>query len=373
MRLTSHIEARRQGMNGSRVSTLDIGVIGCGLVFERLHLPALLASSRWRMAAACDRRSGRLDIAAAAAPSATLYRSVGELLTDSALDAVLVATPPDSHVALTLACLEAGLHVLVEKPLATRVADARRIEETAKRCRRHVAVGFNRRFRSTYRALKARMAAAQPDSAADVDYELISDATRWPSIERNHDGRSTPAAVLTDIGSHQTDLLSWLFAQNIARVRVTEVQANGADAACSVHFEVQLSAGATLRCHAGHGPRYVEQLVARFAQREVTVFPTGLAEYARGRGRFAMLTARLGGGARALRERIAGHPNMSAVSVGSQFDAFAARILGEPSDVADAGAGARSVLAVAACIRGCERLGQWIDLQDRAEDGRRDE
>jgi predicted dehydrogenase len=99
--------------------TLAVGIVGCGAV-ARHHVPALRAARGARLAAAFD-----LDAAAAAATGAPVAGSLAELI--EAVDVVAVCTPPDHHADVAVAALEAGRGVLVEKPLATTLADADRI------------------------------------------------------------------------------------------------------------------------------------------------------------------------------------------------------------------------------------------------------
>jgi predicted dehydrogenase len=86
-----------------------------------------------------DSQPARLTEAAAHYPSARLALNLGDVLDD--IDAVVVATPPGSHAAVAHRALEAGKHVLVEKPLATSVEDAERLVKAAAEHGRHLMVG----------------------------------------------------------------------------------------------------------------------------------------------------------------------------------------------------------------------------------------
>ena len=99
--------------------TLAVGIVGCGAV-ARHHVPALRAARGVRLVAAFD-----LDATAAAGTGAPVAGSLAELI--DAVDVVAVCTPPDRHADVAVAALQAGRGVLVEKPLATTLADADRI------------------------------------------------------------------------------------------------------------------------------------------------------------------------------------------------------------------------------------------------------
>src|SRR4051794_36041872 len=104
---------------------IRLGVLGCGRVFERFHLPALDRVSGFELAAACDSNPARLEWAHRRAKPPQLYQSAATLAGAGGLDAVLVLTPPASHAAAVTQCVRAGLHVLVEKPMALTPSEGR--------------------------------------------------------------------------------------------------------------------------------------------------------------------------------------------------------------------------------------------------------
>jgi Oxidoreductase family, NAD-binding Rossmann fold len=115
--------------------TLRVGIVGCGAV-ARHHVPALKLARGVRLVAAFD-----LDRGAAARTGARVADSLAELI--DAADLVAVCTPPQTHADIAVEALEAGRGVLVEKPLATTLADADRIVAAA--AGRLAAIGFQLR------------------------------------------------------------------------------------------------------------------------------------------------------------------------------------------------------------------------------------
>jgi predicted dehydrogenase len=116
--------------------TLRVGIAGCGVVAQRHHLPALRAARGVQAVCAFDP-----DPAAAAALGLAVAASLDELI--ERVDLVAVCTPPGAHADVALAALEAERGVLVEKPLATTLADADRIVAAA--AGRLAATGFQLR------------------------------------------------------------------------------------------------------------------------------------------------------------------------------------------------------------------------------------
>lgn len=108
---------------------INVGVIGYGYWGPNL-VRNLMASKETRVVSVCDRSEERLRTVAALHPSVHVTQDAAELL-GSAIDAVVIATPVDTHFELAMAALKAGKHVLVEKPIATSRDQARRLIDEA--------------------------------------------------------------------------------------------------------------------------------------------------------------------------------------------------------------------------------------------------
>ncbi len=131
-------------MAGSTISTMSIGLglIGFGFI-GRIHARAFAADPRAHLVAIADSdpdclkraAGGNLPEVAEVEPvrEARHYRSAEKLLADPDIEAVVVCVPTPLHPALAAAALEAGKHVLVEKPLATRAVETGRVLEAAAR------------------------------------------------------------------------------------------------------------------------------------------------------------------------------------------------------------------------------------------------
>ena len=111
------------------MGSLGIGIVGTGVVAHQ-HVAALGNVDAVRIAAVFDTDPVRAR-ETSRAWGAVAADSVQDLVDDSSVDAVIVATPPGAHVVPTVAALEAGKHVLCEKPLARTVSDAEQIVKAA--------------------------------------------------------------------------------------------------------------------------------------------------------------------------------------------------------------------------------------------------
>jgi predicted dehydrogenase len=110
--------------------------IGFGNVAANGHLQGWRARDDVRIVAATDAGASRREAFLAACPDGRWYENVDDLLASEKLDFADICTPPGSHAALIGRALGAGLHVLSEKPLVTRVKDARRVGAAAARAGR---------------------------------------------------------------------------------------------------------------------------------------------------------------------------------------------------------------------------------------------
>ena len=114
-----------------------------------------------RLSWICDRSSERLDAARGCFPDARATESIEELLEDEALEAVAIATPVPTHATLARRCLEAGKHVLVEKPLAQSSPEAEEAVSAAREHGRVLIVGHLLEYHPGVDRLKALVDAGE--------------------------------------------------------------------------------------------------------------------------------------------------------------------------------------------------------------------
>ena len=141
--MTSQVEApvqapveRRWAQNDSPKRKLRVGVVGCGDVAHRRYLPALSEHSVVaEVVACCDPQPGVAERAVDAvigwSPAAQAHTDIETMLARADLDAVINLTPAPMHAGITQACLEAGVHVYSEKPIASTLDEADRLIQTA--------------------------------------------------------------------------------------------------------------------------------------------------------------------------------------------------------------------------------------------------
>jgi len=233
-------------------SPLRLAIFGCGRAAERLYLPALAHVPEARLVAAFDPVAARRELIAGATPDCRAFASAEALLQSAHVDAAIVASPPETHLAAAALAMCAGVPVLIEKPLATSVDEARQLAALQAESRLPVAVGLNRRWwppAERLRAVLAERECASSDAAGrtTVDMCMTSDVGAWSPVSGVRD-------PLDDLGTHQLDLLRYLFDREIVAVAARRT------APLEIRMTVRLEGGVSATCLAGQSNRSQEHV-----------------------------------------------------------------------------------------------------------------
>jgi predicted dehydrogenase len=137
------------------------------------------------------------------------YAEVDEMLAAVKPDAIMIATPHTQHVGQIIAGLEAGCHVICEKPLITTVEDAHKIIAARDKAKKVGMVSYQRHFQSEFRYIKDRIAGGHAGkvnyiSAFQAQGWLTGTKGTWRQIHALSGG-----GQLNDSGSHLVDILLW--------------------------------------------------------------------------------------------------------------------------------------------------------------------
>jgi predicted dehydrogenase len=128
------------------ITTFNIGVLGAGQIAQAAHFPAVRKAKTAQLYAICDAADDLRERMAAVHQPSTTFADYDAMLADTEVDAVIVAVADQFHVPLSIKALDAGKHVLVEKPMATTVEDAEALREAAQTSDRVVLVGHEKRY-----------------------------------------------------------------------------------------------------------------------------------------------------------------------------------------------------------------------------------
>jgi len=187
--------------------TVNVGLVGFGIAGRVFHAALIATTPELRLAAIVQRRG---DEAKRAYPEAMLLTSVDALLSDAAIDLVVIATPNASHFELARAALAAGKHVVVDKPFTVSVAEADQLIATAQREDRLLSVFHNRRWDADFLTLQRVISAGMLGRV--VNYEAHFDRFR-PALKAGawREQDAPGAGILYDLGSHLIDQALCLF------------------------------------------------------------------------------------------------------------------------------------------------------------------
>lgn len=188
---------------------LRIAVIGAGKIAEGSHVPAVLASPDVRLAALVDPEIERCRrIAARHGIDPKIAVDVREVL--GHIDAAIIATPNHTHHAVALACIEAGVHCLIEKPLAATVAEGEAIAAAAERQRVVAAVGYSSRFIDAVELLGDLIAKDYFGTIHRFAYQFGTRGGWNPASSYILDRKSIGGGVTVVVGTHFIDwMLAW--------------------------------------------------------------------------------------------------------------------------------------------------------------------
>ena len=198
---------------------IRVGVIGTSFYSDKMHLTSLKSHPRARIEAVCGRNRERAEEIAAKYEVPKVFTDFREMIESGSLDAVVIATPEDMHYEMTMAALDAGLHVLCEKALARTGREAGAMYRAARDAGVKHMVAFTYRWFPCYRYLAQLIAEGYVGRIFDISIQFWSWHGRDGKMPWRFDARRSNGA-LSDLGSHMIDLARWL-AGDIAEVTAT--------------------------------------------------------------------------------------------------------------------------------------------------------
>ena len=187
---------------------LNVALIGCGWIAADKHLPAVTSQPDLKMYALCDIRSERAEaLKKQYHIDAKVYTDYREMLKDPEIDIVEVATPNPLHCEMTVAALEAGKHVLCEKPMATTKAECELMIAAAKKAGKKLTVGYQWRYRAEALMVKDICAAGELGEI----YYAKAHATRYRGVPTwgEYLSGKNGGGVFIDGVPHSLDLTLW--------------------------------------------------------------------------------------------------------------------------------------------------------------------
>lgn len=199
-------------------TTIRAGFVGGGFM-AAVHSRAARAA-RAELKGGASSSIASAERAAAAHGFGQAHASAADLVNSVDVDVIHVCSPNATHAPIALAALEAGKHVVCEKPLATNSADARALVNAATRRGLTATVPFVYRFHPLVREARARVARGELGRVLTVngaylqDWLVGSEVDNWRVSARE----GGPSRAFADIGSHLCDLIEFIGGDRIQRV-----------------------------------------------------------------------------------------------------------------------------------------------------------
>jgi len=186
------------------------GVIGVGGIAMGKHLPALAKLDNVKITAFfdIDKERALKGLNEFGASGAKVYENCHDLLA-AKLDVVHVCTPNNSHAGIAIEALEAGCHVMCEKPMATTAVDARRMVAAARKAGKKLTIGYQSRYRPDAQYMKMLI---EQGELGDIYYAKALALRRRgvPTWGVFLDKGIQGGGPMIDIGTHALDLTLWL-------------------------------------------------------------------------------------------------------------------------------------------------------------------
>lgn len=198
-------------LKGERVGdSLRIGIIGGGAIAQVAHLPVLRRYKSVDICAICDTDLPKARALAERFGIADAFDDIEDLLEHCELDALVICSPTHLHESHIQAALSAGLHVLVEKPLAMTMAGAQRIARIVEKYDRVVMVGMNHRYRPDVQIVRSFVQSGELGAVESVrgSWHVFRQARAQAAWRQRRD--QAGGGAMLDLGLSILDLGLWL-------------------------------------------------------------------------------------------------------------------------------------------------------------------
>ncbi len=226
---------------------LRLGLVGVGAAAQISHIPALKKTEGLELLALCDRDPEKAARVAAKFQIPKVHPRIDDLLADDELDAIDICTPNYLHAPMATAALEAGKHVLCERPLARSAEEAAAMQRAAKKADRVLMCAVQHRFRPDAQLLRKFVEKGDLGDIYFAKAGWLRQRTEWDSDEWRRQKRESGGGVVLDLGFQMLDLSLWtLGSPKVASVTASLHRSRKGEVEDSATAFFRLESGATL-------------------------------------------------------------------------------------------------------------------------------
>ncbi len=183
---------------------INIGLIGYGQHGKWAALPSLRAASNVKLKCVADLSADNLVLITD--PKVSTYTDYRRMIEQEELDAVYIATPQNTHAAIAVNALKAGLHVITEKPMASSAAECKRMCNAARKAGRLLVVDFETRYEKPYMQIRKWITEGRLGKLGAIHIDHLWDCHKATGRLAERRRRFCNVAGTLDCGIHKLDL-----------------------------------------------------------------------------------------------------------------------------------------------------------------------
>jgi predicted dehydrogenase len=189
---------------------LRVGVLGTNTIAQTVHLPILIDLPGARVEAVCDIDGNKASAIAGRLSIPRVFHAEDDLFESDDLDAVVICSPSNLHQRQAIAALEAGKHVLVERPIALDARGAEAVVKAAEKAGRALVVAYNNRYRPDLRGVKSFVTAGELGDVFSIHGTWFNKKVRLRRPTWRHRKETAGGGAFMDLGVQVLDLGLWL-------------------------------------------------------------------------------------------------------------------------------------------------------------------
>ena len=249
-------ETSLQGDKGATIRPLRLAIVGFGRLAQKYYLPALRSMKGVELVAVADPLQASQSAAKGSIPNVTAYSSHQDLLDNEAPDALLVSSPPSTHLQIWNDVCKVGMPVFMEKPFVLN-EELDRVERLVQE-RPLLMMNFNRRFWPAFQQLGELSRSGCIGELESAEFVLNVDVMAWSSVTQH---RLSPGegGVLYDLGSQELDLITDVFHEEPRSV-LAQIWSERWESD-HVRLGLDFGSGMTVRCELAYTGRNQESIV----------------------------------------------------------------------------------------------------------------
>lgn len=217
------------------LSPVKTGLLAYGMSGRVFHAPFIEAHPGFELRAVVERHEKK---AWTNYPRIISYNQTDELLNDEEIELIIVNTPNNTHFDLAKKALQAGKHVLVEKPIAANVAEVKQLYDLSRQVNKHLMVYQNRRWDSDFLSVKEAVESGKLGELIEVHFRFDRYKSTLSPKRFKETKSMAPNGLAYDLGPHLIDQVISLFGRPLKFTKTTASYRQGSEVDDYFHFHL---------------------------------------------------------------------------------------------------------------------------------------